>query len=179
MRRLLGFGIGALLLLTWSGASADKKLDVCSLLTADEIASATAQKVGPSRVMEIPISTGPYKGETMTACMWKLGETGMFSVNVIRMHVSAAEREQAVAKLREGLNRAKAKGWTEEKQDFGDVKCVYMSPPPSGKNLPTMTGCMGMAKGMGMSVGTMTGEGVTKVALAKIKALFDKAGGRL
>jgi hypothetical protein len=52
-----------------------------------------------------------------------------------------------------------------------------MTPPPSQKSMPIAVGCMGEAKGLGISVGSMSPS--SGVALPKIKALFDKATSRL
>ena len=88
-----------------------------------------------------------------------------------------ARREAGLAKLKEGFQRLKSKGWTEEKKEFSNAKCALMTPPSSSeKNIPVMTGCMAEAKGMGISVGYM---GRTSVPIEKVKTLLDKAIERL
>ena len=158
------------------GAGQAGAVQACSLLTADEITGVTGAKAGEGRETATVLSSGPQKGETLAGWMWKLGEQGMVNVSVIRAATGAA-REAGLAKLREGIEKLKSQGWKQDRQTFGSVVCSTMTPPPSQKSMPIAVGCMGEAKGLGISVGSMSpGSGV---ALPKIKALFDKATSRL
>lgn len=158
------------------GAAKGAAVQACSLLTADEITGVTGAKAGPGHETDIPIATGPQKGETLAGCMWKLGEQGMVTANVIAAATGAA-REAGLARLHQGVEKLKSQGWKQDRQTFGSVVCSTMTPPPSQKSMPVAVGCMGEAKGMGISVGSMSPG--SAVAIPKMKALFDKATSRL
>jgi hypothetical protein len=158
------------------GAVKGGAVQACSLLTIDEIVGVTGAKVGEGHETDTPISSGPQKGETLAGCMWKLGEQGMVTVNVIPAATGAA-REAGLARLHQGMEKLKSKGWNQDRQTFGGVVCSTMTPPPSEKSMPVAVGCMGEAKGMGVSVGSMSPG--SAVAIPKMKALFDKATSRL
>ena len=158
------------------GAAKGRAVQACSLLRADEITGVTGEKSAEGRESDAVLTSGPGKGETLAGCMWKLGDRGMVSVNVINAATGAA-REAGLAKLREGIEKLKSQGWKQDRQTFGNVVCSTMTPPPSQKNMPNAVGCMGEAKGMGISVGSLSPD--SAVAIPKIKALFDKAASRL
>jgi len=49
--------------------------DACLLLvTAAEISDAVGMPAGPSQESDMVIPEGPSKGETMSMCMWPIGE---------------------------------------------------------------------------------------------------------
>jgi hypothetical protein len=158
------------------GAAKGGTAQACSLLTVDEITGVTGEKAGPGHETDTPLSSGPQKGETLAGCMWKLGEQGMVTVNVIPAATGAA-REAGLARLHQGMEKMKSQGWKQDRQTFGSVVCSTMTPPPSQKSMPVAVGCMGEAKGMGVSVGSMSPG--SAVAIPKIKALFDKVTSRL
>jgi hypothetical protein len=99
----------------------------------------------------------------------------MVSVNIIPVS-QGAQRAEGLAKFKEAFDKLKAKGWTEEKKEFGKSTCVIMTPPSSEKNAPILTSCVTEAKGMGISVGSMSKK---KVSMEKVKTLLDKALGRI
>ena len=166
-----------LLLFASNGLSAENKMHACSLLTSDEIGSAIGGgQVGQSQERDIVIPEGPLKGKTMGVCMWPTHDKqGMVSVNIISVP-QGAQRTEGLAKLNEAFEKLKAKGWTEEKKEFGNTKCVIMTPPSSEKNVPILTTCIGETKGMGTSVGSMSRN---KVSIEKVKMLLDKVMGRI
>jgi hypothetical protein len=151
-------------------------VSACSLLSADDIAAATGVKVGEGHESDTPITAGPQKGETLRSCTWKLGAQGMVSVHVVPAATGGA-RDTGLGKIRQTMDQLKSQGWSEDKQTFGSVTCSTMTPPPAQKSMPVAAGCMGEAKGMGVGVGSMAPG--SAVALAKMKALFDKATSRL
>lgn len=155
--------------------TAEKKMHACALLTSGDVGAAVGGTPGKSQESDIVIPAGPSKGETMGTCMWAAGNQGMVTVSIIRAP-QGAQREAGLAKLNEGLALLKGQGWTEEKKDFSNAKCARMTPPPSQKDSPISTGCMAESKGMGISVGAM---GRASVAIENVKALLDKAIGRL
>ena len=181
MRHRIVVGVVLVGLAAQSGlAAADSKVKACSLLTEEDIAGALAGKAGEGHPTDMQRSSGPQKGQTLYGCMWKVGAQDMLSVTVMAAMTGAA-REAGLAKMRQGFETLRQKGWTEEKQTFGGGVCLTMTPPASepkaGGHTPLMAGCMGEAKGMAISVGTMSPT--TKYALAKIKALYDKVVSRL
>jgi len=160
-----------------SGLPAEQKMHACSLLTTGEIGSAVGGgQVGQSQESDVVIPEGPSKGKTMGVCMWPIHDRqGMVSVNIIPVS-QGAQRVEGLAKLKEALDKLKAKGWTEEKREFGNATCVVMTPPSSEKNVPVPTSCIAEAKGMGISVGSMSPK---KVPIEKVKTMLDKVIGRL
>jgi hypothetical protein len=172
----VGFVVGASIALAAQQRLAAQALDACKLLNASEIAAATGADVGRSQASDMVISKGPQKGETMRGCMWSVGKQGMVSISVIRAATGSA-RDAGIARLRAAGDALRAKGWKEEKQPFNGGSCATLTPPASEERSPTMTGCIGEAKQMGMSVGFMSpGQ---KMDLGKAKHLFDQAAGRL
>jgi len=160
-----------------SGLPAEQKMHACALLTSGEVGSAIGDgPVGQSQESDIVIPEGPSKGKTMGVCMWPIHDRqGMVSVNVIPVS-QGAQRAEGLAKFKEAFDKLKAKGWTEEKKEFGNSTCVIMTPPSSEKNAPILTSCVTEAKGMGISVGSMSKK---KVSMEKVKTLLDKALGRI
>jgi hypothetical protein len=69
----------------------------------------------------------------------------------------------------------KAQGWSEERKDFANGRCVLMT-PPAARGLPVSTGCFAEAKGVGLSVGH---NGATRASIDRVRTLLDKAIGRL
>jgi hypothetical protein len=178
MQRVLVVGalIVGVVLTAPVGAAEGSSVAACSLLNTDDIAGVTGGKVGEGHENTTPIPSGPQKGESMAGCMWKLGDQGMVTVNVLPAATGAA-REAGLAKLRQVKEKLKSQGWKEDKQTFGSTVCATLTPPPSQKSMPVAAGCMGEAKGMAVSVGSMSPG--SAVPLPKMKALFDKATSRL
>lgn len=175
MKKHCGAALGLLIVFAWSGLAAGEEMHTCALLTSSEVVAAVGG-TGQSQESNIVIPEGPSKGETLGGCMWAADNQGMVSISMIRAPQGAL-REAGLAKLRDGFQRLKAKGWTEEKKEFSNAKCALMTPPASSKkDIPVMTGCFAEAKGMGLSVGYM---GKTSVPIDKVKTLLDKAIGRL
>jgi hypothetical protein len=159
---------------------AQAKGSACDLLTPKEITDVIGLAVaGDGRPSDIPVAAGPAKGETMHACSWRAGQTGMVNVNTIRAP-SADQRAAGLARMRQAYEALKAKGWTEKSETFGpNLKCTSITPPANedAARTPSMTGCMGEANGMGIGVGFMAPG--TPAPIAKVKALYDKAAGRI
>ena len=175
MKKQFGAALGILIVFAWSSLAEGKEMHTCALLTSGEVVAAVGG-TGQSQESNIVIPGGPSKGETLGGCMWAADNQGMVSISMIRAPQGAL-REAGVGKLREGFQRLKAKGWTEEKKEFGNAKCALMTPPASPeKDIPVMTGCVAEAKGVAISVGYM---GRTSVSIEKVKTLLDKAIGRL
>ncbi len=176
MQKQLGAVLGILIAFAWSDLAAQKKMHACSLLTSSEVSDAVGGKVGQSQESDMVIPEGPSKGETMGGCMWAVGDQGMVSVSVIRAP-KGAQREAGLTQLNQVFAQLKTQGWKEERKDFSNARCSIMTPPSSETDAPISTGCIAEAKGMGISVGSMSGK--KKVAIEKVKALLDKAIGRL
>ena len=159
-----------------SGLTAEQKMHACTLLTSGEVGSAIGEgQVGQSQESDVVIPEGPSKGKTMGVCMWPIHDRqGIVTVNIIPMS-QGAQRAEGLAKFKEAFDKLKAKGWTEEKKEFGNQTCVTMTPPSSEKNAPILTSCMAEARGLGISVGTMSQK---KVSIERVKMLLDKAIGR-
>jgi hypothetical protein len=175
MKKQFGAALGILIVFAWSGLAGGTEMHTCALLTSGEVVAAVGG-TGQSQESNIVIPEGPSKGESLGGCMWAADNQGMVSISMIRAPQGTL-REAGLAKLRDGFQRLKAKGWTEEKKEFSNAKCALMTPPASSKkDIPVMTGCVAEAKGMGISVGYM---GRTSVPIEKVKTLLDKAIGRL
>lgn len=176
MKLFGGVVIVLLLVNPWSSFAAEKTLNACALLTVAEMRDAVGTPAGPPQESAIVIPEGPSKGETMHMCTWRMGDQGMVSLSVIRVP-PGAQREAGLAQLTQIFDTLKAQGWTEERKDFSNGRCSIMAPPPSAQDMPLSTGCFAEAKGMSVGVGWMSGQ--KTIAIEKVKALLDKAIGRL
>ena len=152
------------------------------LLVQTAIAKAPVEATGANVVegqdTTMAIPSGSAKGRTMLGCMWRAGEVGMVSISLIAAS-NGPEREEGLAKLREGTKKLEAKGWKREAREFSDAKCSVLTPPPGQESLPIMTGCMAEAKGMGLSVGHMTGQTGKSIGMDNVHALLEKVVSRL
>src|SRR6266705_1301405 len=88
-----------------------------------------------SQESDIVIPEGPSKGETMSMCMWPIGEQDMVSISVIRAP-QGAQHEAGLAQLNKTFDMLKAQGWTEERKDFSNTRCAIMAPPSSLQDVP-------------------------------------------
>jgi hypothetical protein len=149
--------------------------DACSLLTATELGAAFGGTVTPHK-SNLVIPDGPAKGQPLNACMWSVGEGGMFSVSVMRAPQDAAARQAGLAKIEQTYAQLRAQGWTEVSKDVPGAKCALMTPPVSLRDAPVMTGCLAEAKGMAISVSSL---GKTRVQVDQVKPLLDKVIQRL
>jgi hypothetical protein len=164
--------VAALFLLT-----AQKPPAACPLLTPTEIAAATSMKVGPSHVSDMVIPSGPAKGQTMTGCMWKLGDSGMLNIAVVKAS-SKENAATAVAKLHEALATLKTHGWTVDDVTTGGMLCSTAVPPKAQRDhTPSSTGCFAAARGFAFSVGVMAPY--AKVPIDRVKTLADQISKRL
>lgn len=157
-------------------SAAEKKMHACTLLNSSEIHSALGGTVGQPQESDIVIPEGPSKGETMGTCMWPVDDQSMVTVNIIPA-VKGPERSKAIAQLDQVFEDLKGQGWTEEKKEITNGRCSILTPPKGQDDLPLSTGCIAEAKGMGISVGWLSGK--KKVGIEKIKPLLDKVIGRL
>ena len=154
---------------------ADTKLHACSLLTAAEVTAAVGGAAGQPQESEFVVPDGPSKGDAMGMCTWPT-DGGQSSVSVaITRAASGPSREAALAKMAQVFDVLKAQGWSEERKDFANGRCVLMT-PPAARGLPVSTGCFAEAKGMGLSVGH---NGPTRASMDRVRTLLDKAIGRL
>lgn len=175
MRQFLGPAAALLAALASTDLSAKESL--CSLLSAADIRAVTGSAAGDSRAQETPIETGPAKGQTMSICHWTVAaDQGTVNVNVLPA-LTGPNREAGLASLRAANDRLRAMHWTEEKKDFGGVRCSIMTPPQGEQKMPISAACMGEAKGKAIGVGFMSPT--RKLTLAQIKALYDQAVARL
>ena len=154
---------------------ADAKLHACSLLMAADVTAAVGGAPEPPQESEFVVPDGPSKGDAMGMCTWPT-EGGQSSVSVaVARATTGASREAALARMAQVFDVLKAQGWSEERKDFANGRCVVMT-PPAGKGLPVSTGCFAEAKGLGISVGH---NGPTRVSMDRVRMLLDKAIGRL
>jgi len=176
MNKCCGVVVCLLLVCAWNGFAAEQPIAACSLLTAAEVSNAVGAPAGTPQERDTAIPTGPSKGETMHTCTWRIEERDMVVLNVIRAP-QGTQREAGFALLNQIFDTLKAQGWTEERKDFSNGRCSIMAPPPSAQDMPLSTGCFAEAKGMSVGVGWMSGQ--KTIAIEKVKALLDKAIGRL
>src|SRR5262249_9043085 len=97
------------------------------------------------------------------------------TVSIIRAP-QGPQREAGLAKMRQAFDTLKARGWSEEKKEYANAKCIVLMPPESQNDMLASTGCFAEVKGMGLSFGAM---GKKRVSIESVKALLDKAMGRV
>ncbi len=148
---------------------------VCSLLTTAEVSAALgSSKAGVEGEMPVP---GAPQGATMKMCSWPLGTgAGGMHLSVSRMDPKVTF-DSLVSMSFQMYDQLKAQGWTEDRKDFGSVKCVVVR-PPAGKQQagPPTTSCLAQAKGMFLGASTITSS---PVSMDKLKTLVDSAIARL
>lgn len=144
----------------------------CALLTASDISTVGA--TGPGSSSSMPFADGTASGGTMNLCQWSMA-TGGLMLSIAKIPASLS-REAVTTALNQSWGELKTKGWKEEKQQFGAVSCFLMTPPAGDKKSPNPTSCTVFNKGMVLSI---TALGTTRVEMEKVKALLDKAVGRL
>lgn len=171
MKRCVGMLFGLLIVFATTQVWTQDK-PVCPLLTSAEVGALGATGQGIEGGM--PITNGASKGETMKMCSWRM-PTGGIHLSVARMPPGMS-LAAVMAKLNETYTALKAQGWQEEDRDFGGVKCTLFTPPAGKSDDPFTTGCLAAAKGMMVSISTLS---KTRVPMEKVKALVDTAAGRL
>jgi hypothetical protein len=170
MQRRVGVLLGFLIVFIASQVVAQDK--ICPLLNSAEVGSIGATGQGIEGGMPIP--NGPTKGETMKMCSWRMSNGGMH-LSVARMPPGMA-LTTVMAQLNGVYTQLKSQGWKEEDGDFGNVKCTLFTPPAGKPDDPMTTSCFALAKGMMMSISTLS---KTRIPMDKVKALVDSAAGRL
>jgi hypothetical protein len=144
----------------------------CSLLSAADVSAIGASGPGIPSSMEIP--NGPYKGQSMNMCTWRMKEGGL--------HLSAnkmppgASQQALEAELTQTYQMLTAKGWKQDKKSYGTVSCTEFTPPASDKEAPANTSCMAVAKGNLVNADVLNRNAVS---MDKVKALLDAAMARL
>lgn len=166
--------VGMLIALSWTGAAAQQS--ACTLLTSGDIEAVTGAKPGEPHESDLILSQGPAKGMKTFGCMWGVADRGMVTVAMFPA-LKGPARETGLAKVNEAFDALKAQHWTEEKKVVGNATCSIMTPPPSQKDAPILSGCFGEAKGIGLSVGFMSPT--KRLSIDQTKALMDKAAGQL
>lgn len=147
---------------------------VCSLLTTAEVTAALGSaRAGIEGEMPVP---GAPAGATMKTCSWPLAARGggMY-LSVTRMDPRVSF-DSLVAMSFQTYDQLKAKGWTEDKKNFGGVKCLSVKPPAGDASAPLTTACMAQVKGMFLGATTMT---KTPVPMDTVNTLMASAAGRL
>jgi hypothetical protein len=145
--------------------------DPCSLLTAADIQTATGAKPTAGRATSTAAGGAPVAG-----CTWVIPSTGMVSVATTPAPTGAA-REAGLARIRAAADALKAKGWAEERKDYGSAKCAVLTPPASEAKAANTAVCFSDVKGSALAVYFM--DRAAKPSLDQIKALLDKAAGHL
>lgn len=176
--------VAVALVVVWADAASaqpsGKKLQVCALLTSSELAALGASGQGDES--ETMITEGLAKGQPMRMCGWTIPPQGSVMISVVQRPPGAppinetAAHDAEIAQMTEAFKSMKAQGWQEEIKDFGSIRCMVHTPPASLKPSVISTGCFGIAKGAGISIGANT---KTRVAIETLKPLMDKVVARL
>ena len=172
----------ALLILAFiapSVAHAEDGSDCRNLLTIDEVASAVggaAELTSASKRGEV--GNGSDESSRLEVCSWASSSLLGGGVNIdVVPSVEPAEFSHALDVVAYPLDERRKQHWTEERQDFGGVRCSSLSPPQPSNVQPQVTGCVGEVKGAALYVGVASRMGRPTFDLAK--RLFDQAAARL
>lgn len=183
MKRIAFPILALIMLLAWPAAfpaHAASKYKACSLLTAAELEAVVRIKVAAPESVDVPVTEGPFKGETVSICSWGMGSTagaaGYIMLSVMRAPKNAHERAAGLAMLREADEQLKKQGWTIKSVTIGGVECATYQ-PPAGGNLPAGAGCAVEAKGVAFSLSIV--GATAAVTPQQVKALADRAVARL
>jgi hypothetical protein len=156
-------------------AEAESKYKPCSLLTTAEIEAVLGTAVTQTQENDLTVPDGPYKGETLSGCMWGTKSAMSASLSVIRGPRTPEQKAAGGSSIRRVLDGLKAKGWTVESANTPGALCSRATPPPSSTNAPAFASCFSEAKGFGYSVYAFS----PTVTPQQVKGLADKAAGRL
>jgi len=176
MMRISLLVLALILPMAWSTslpAQAASKYKACSLLTAAELEAVVRAKVTSSDDTDVPVTEGPYKGETVSVCTWIIG-SAYAQLIIIRGPRTPEQRAAGMAMLREADETLKKQGWTIEDVNVGGTACAAYR-PPANVSAPTGAGCAMESKGFAFSL-TIVGSSVTP---RQVKPLADKAAARL
>jgi hypothetical protein len=153
--------------------------DCRNLLTMDEIASAVggaAELTSASKRGEV--GTGSVESSRLQVCSWASASLLGGGVNIdVVPSVEPAEISHALDVVQFPLDERRGQHWTEQRQDFGGVRCSSLSPPEPSTVQPHVTGCVGEVRGAALYVGVASRMGRPTFDLAK--RLFDDAAARL
>jgi hypothetical protein len=153
--------------------------DCRNLLTLDEVAVAlggAAELTSASKRGEV--GTGSVENPRLEVCSWASASLlgGGVNLDVVPL-VEAVAMAHALDVVAFPLAEKRAQHWTEQRQDFGGVRCSSLSPPNPSNVQPQVTGCVGEVKGAALYVGVASRMGRPTFDLAK--RLFDEAAARL
>ena len=171
----LRLGVGLLVFVLGGTSNLAAQGKVCPLLTTADVSAALGSaKAGVEG--EMPVQGAP-PGTIMKMCSWSVSSSGGgLYLSVTRMDPKVSF-DSLVALSFQSYDQLKAKGWTEDRKDFGGVRCLAVKPPASqAKDAPLTTACMAQAKGMFLGATTMT---KTPVPMDKVNTLMASAVGRL
>jgi hypothetical protein len=153
--------------------------DCRDLLTLDEVSAAVggaAELTSASKRGEV--AAGSVENPRLQVCSWASASLLGGGVNIdVVPAVEPAAAAHALDVVAFPLEERRARGWTEERQDFGGVHCSSLSPPQPSNIQPHVTGCVGEVKGAALYVGIASRMGRPTFDLAK--RLFDEAAARL
>ena len=173
MHPYLGPVAGLLVALAWTDVAAQQP--ACTLLTPADIETITGAKAMEPHPLNMTIPEGPQKGQPMNGCMWGVAGNGMVSVSTMPYPKDVSPED--MAKLEQVYGELKAQQWTQERKDFPGGSCSIMTPPPSKKDSPILSGCITQAKGMVISSSFMSPT--VKLSMDQTRALMDKAVSRM
>ena len=169
MHRHLGPVAALFVALVWTDLPAQQ---ACTLLTPADIETTTGAKALEPHPTTMVIPEGPQKGQPMNGCMWGIADKGMVALSVMEAPPPGPAREAGLAKIREVMDQLKAKKWTEEQKKFPDGSCSIMTPPPTDKSAPILSGCIVVKRGMVVSSNFMSPT--KKLTIDQVRALTDK-----
>jgi hypothetical protein len=177
MERALAFLI--LAVVAPSVAHAEDGNDCRHLLTIDEVASAVggaAELTSASKRGEV--GTGFAESSRLQVCSWASSSLLGGGVNIdVVPSVEPAGISHALDVVQFPLDEKREQHWTEQRQDFGGVRCSSLSPPQPSTAQTQVTGCVGEVNGAALYVGVASRMGRPTFDL--VKRLFDQAGARL
>jgi len=171
----------ALLVLAFVGpavARAAEASDCRNLLTVDEVATAVG---GAAKLTSAgkrgEIGTGSVESERLQVCTWAaVSWLGGVNVDVVPS-LAPADVAEGLEVVAFPLEERRQQRWSEQREDFGGVRCSSLSPPKPGTVEPQVTGCVGEVRGAALYVGISSRTGRPTFDLAK--QLFDEAAARL
>ena len=159
--------------LSW--AEAFSKFNACGLLTAADLKAVANMTVDKTQESDLVISGGPYRGETMSRCMWVMGAT-YATLNVIRGPRTLEQRAAGLS----GLGRMEAglvqKGWTVVPAGIPGADCSVYKPPARESSADPLASCMMRSKEFAFWLGV---GGAASLTPQQVKALGDRISARL
>lgn len=148
----------------------------CTLLSAAEIEAAAGGVARGLPSTRGTIATGPARGKPIHQCSWQVAATHSDLIITLVPQVSPANSAAVFAVLGSRVNAMVSRGWNASRDSTEDAVCTSVAPPARSAQ-PMIAMCMGLVKGVGLSVAL--NSTTRQLTPPQARQLFTQAAARL